>query len=83
MDRATWLWYGQAMTISLELLRSGGSCYSVEEADVGFLLHVVTGDEANFNNIVRRLVDESGQTYVALPRTDGNGNYDCVLVIPH
>lgn len=71
------------MTISLELLRSGGSCYSVEESDVGFLLYVVPGDEANFYNIVRRLVDESGESYVALPRTDGNGSYDCVLIIPH
>lgn len=71
------------MKVSLELLRSGGSCYSVEEADDGFLLYVVPGDEANFINIVRRLVDESGHTYVALPRTDGNGNYDCVHIIPH
>lgn len=71
------------MTISLELLRSGGSCYSVEEVGDGFLLHVVPGDEANFNHIVRRIVDDSGLTYVALPRPDGHGGYDCVHIIPH
>jgi hypothetical protein len=71
------------MTVSIELLKAGGSCFRVEEAEHGFLLHVIPGDEANFNIIVRRLMEEAGETYVAFPRSDGNGGYDCVHIIPH
>lgn len=70
------------MKISLERLRAGGSCYTVEEVENGFLLHVVSGDEANFNIIVRRLLDEGGDAFVVFPRTDGQGGYDCVHVLP-
>lgn len=75
--------YGEAMPISITLLKAGGSSYTVEEADHGFLIHVVTGDEANFNIIARRLINEAGPTYAAFPRSDGNGGYDCVHIIPH
>ena len=71
------------MAIQLSLLKSGGSCYTVEDSEHGFLLHVVPGDEANFNIIVRQLMDQAGPEFAAFPRTDGKGGYDCVHIIPH
>lgn len=70
------------MTIQLSLLKTGGSCYTVENVEHGFLLHVVQGDEANFNIIVRQLLDQAGPEFAAFPRTDGSGGYDCVHIIP-
>lgn len=71
------------MKVSLELLRAGGSSYTVEEIEHGFLLHVVPGDEANFNIIIRRLMTEAGDDFVVFPRTDGKGGYDCAHIMPH
>lgn len=71
------------MPVSLALLKAGGSCYTIEEVSDGFFLHAVSRDQANFNIIVRRLMNEAGDTYVALPRRAPNGDYDCVHVLPY
>jgi hypothetical protein len=71
------------MTISLDVLRAGGSCYTVEEEAVGFTIHLANDDRKNFNIIARRLIDEAGPVYVVFPRSDGAGGYDCVHIIPH
>lgn len=71
------------MKLSLELLKAGGSCYTVEGVEDGFILHAVPGDQANFNVIARRLLNEAGDTFVAFARKGGHGGYDSVHVMPH
>ena len=71
------------MMLSLETLKSGGSCYTVVEEEIGFSIHLSNDDRANFNIIARRLIDEAGLDYVVFPRSDGDGGYDCVHIIPH
>lgn len=53
------------MSLSLEFLWAGDSCFTVEEIEEGFLFHVVPGDEENFNIIVRRLLNEASEEFVA------------------
>lgn len=70
------------MGIAISLLRAGGSCFTVEEAEEGFYLHLARGDRANFNILVRRMLNEVSTEYVAFARPDGFGGYDSVQIGP-
>jgi hypothetical protein len=63
-------------------LRAGGSCYRVEGAEEGFLIYVIEGREAEFNELARSLINQSGPVFIAFARPDGHGGYDCVHILP-
>jgi len=71
------------MSISQTTLLEGGACFTVETIENGFLLHVVESERDNFNILVRQLMNEAGPEFVVFPRSDGDGGYDCVHVMPH
>ena len=70
------------MPLFLTTLREGGPAFTVEEIDGGFLIHVVPGREAGFNDVARLVIHKAGPTFAAFPRSDGRGGYDCVHIIP-
>jgi len=70
------------MTISLDVLRAGGSCYTVEEEAVGFTIHLANDDRKNFNIIARKLIDEAGLVYAVFPRSDGAGAKTVIMSYP-
>ena len=71
------------MDISLHALRRSDRLYSVEDGTDGFaLIRKSDGDQAVFNALVRRIIDQAGSDFVALPRTDGHAGYDGVYIIP-
>lgn len=71
------------MTPFIETLRKGGSAFTVEDIEIGFLIHRVEGHESSFNQIARQLINQAGPDYTAFPRSDGRGGYDCVHIIQH
>ena len=71
------------MALFIETLRKGGSAFTVEDIEIGFLIHRVEGHESGFNQIARLVMDKAGPDYSAFPRPDGRGGYDCVHVILH
>ena len=71
------------MTAFIETLRKGGPAFTVEDIEIGFLIHQVDGHESGFNQIARLVMDKAGPDYSAFPRSDGRGGYDCVHVILH
>lgn len=67
----------------LRSLRKPGAAHFVERTDDGFA--IVRKDAAMaeaFNEIARQAMANSGSDYVALPRSDGQANYDRVFIIP-
>ena len=56
------------MPLFIDTLREGGPAFTVEQIDGGFLIHVVPGREAGFNDIARLVIDKAGPTFAAFPR---------------
>ena len=56
------------MSLFFDTLREGGPAFTVEQIDGGFLIHVVPGREAGFNDIARLVIDKAGPTFAAFPR---------------
>jgi hypothetical protein len=71
------------MKISLAQIKAGGSCFTAVERDGCLYLDLANDDRANFNIIVRRLLDTPSPDYTALARSDGSGGYDSVQIIQH
>lgn len=71
------------MSLFLAILGQDGPAHTVEPSTHGFLIVRREGYEEEFNRIARRVIDESGPDYSAFPRSDRQGGYDCVHVIPH
>ena len=71
------------MPLFLTTLLEGGPSYTVEPADPGFEIVRRDGHAEEFNELARRLVEKAGPLFVAFPRSDGLGGYDCVHIIPH
>lgn len=69
------------MQTLLDELRQGGPAFTFEIADPGFVIVRVDGHEAAFNALARRVINQAGPGYVAFPRPDGCGGYDCVHII--
>jgi hypothetical protein len=72
-----------AVPISISALRRGGSSFTAKEQDGGLLLQGSESDHRNFNLIVRRLINEPTVQYSVFPRSDGQGGYDSVYIVPH
>ena len=71
------------MPISLRSLETPGPDYLVEPTPEGFA--IVRRDRkarATFTALARRVLDAAGDTYVALPRSDGPDGYERVFIIP-
>lgn len=71
------------MPLFLTTLREGGSAFTVEDIDGGFLIHPVMGHKSGFNQVARLVIDKAGPYFSAFPRSDGKGGYDCVHIVPH
>lgn len=71
------------MSLFLITLREGGPSYTIEPSEHGFLIVRRDGHEDEFNPIARSVIDKAGPHFAAFPRSDGQGGYDCVHVIPH
>lgn len=71
------------MPLFLTTLAAGGPDYWVEQAEQGFLIRAVAGHEEAFGQLARQVMDRSGETFTALPRTDGRGDYDSVQILVH
>jgi cell division GTPase FtsZ len=67
----------------LKSLRKSGDAHIVEPMDEGFaIVRKEAAMAAAFNEIARQAMEHSGLDYVALPRSDGQANYDRVFIIP-
>jgi hypothetical protein len=67
----------------LKSLRKSGDAHVVEPMDDGFaIVRKDAAMAAAFNQIAREAMAHSGLDYVALPRSDGQANYDRVFIIP-
>ena len=71
------------MPIFLATLLGGGPSYTVEPAEPGFQIVRREGQDEAFNEVARRVIEKAGPSFVAFPRSDGQGGYDCVHIIPH
>ena len=71
------------MPLFLTTLLEGGPSYTVEPAQPGFQIVRREGLDDEFNEVARRVIEKAGPSYVAFPRSDGLGGYDCVHIIPH
>jgi hypothetical protein len=76
-NHKAWLW---TMPLFLTSLRELSQDHRVEPAEDGFLIAPVTGREAQFDALARRVLEHVGP-FVALPRKGGDGLYDCVHII--
>jgi len=66
----------------LDKLRNESSVYRIESEDEGVVLVAEDGLRDEFNDVVRDLVDNAGEEYVAFPTTDGDAGYDRVFLLP-
>jgi hypothetical protein len=71
------------MPLFLTTLLDGGPSYTVEPTEPGIQLVRKEGHEEEFNEVARRVIEKAGPRFVAFPRPDGFGGYDCVHIIPH
>lgn len=62
-------------------LRDRSDVHRVEPVSEGFVIHPVTGREAEFRQLVREAVDSPLGEFVILPSTSA-GEYDRAHVIP-
>ena len=70
------------MPLFLTTLHAGGPAFTVSDTPEGFTITVVAGREAGFNDIARLCMEKAGSTFAAFPRSDGQGGYDQVLIVP-
>ncbi|CAN5170369.1 hypothetical protein BH10PSE1_BH10PSE1_18350 [soil metagenome] len=70
------------MALFLTTLVDDGHAFTVKRLEEGFLVSRVDGYESAFNVVARRVIDKAGPTYAAFPRSDDQGGYDSVHVIP-
>lgn len=66
----------------LEKFREGSSAYRIEPDGEGVLLVAREGLRDEFSDVVRDLIETSGEDYVAFPTTDGNAGYERVFLLP-
>ena len=71
------------MPLFLTTLLVGGPSYTVEPAEPGFQIVRREGHDEAFNEVARLVIEKAGPSFVAFPRSDGVGGYDCVHIIPH
>lgn len=71
------------MLLFLNTLLEGGPSYTVHPAELGFEILRKEGYAEEFNRIARLALEKAGPLFVAFPRPDGRGGYDCVHIIPH
>jgi len=71
------------MPLFLTTLLEGGPSYTVQPAEPGFQIVQRQGYAEEFNEVARLVVEKAGPSFVAFPRSDGLGGYDCVHIIPH
>ena len=75
--------WGMVMGFLLKSLRDGGPSHRVEPSEIGFsLVRKRLADRIAFNQLAREVMDQAGDDYVALPRSDGPASYDRVFIIP-
>jgi hypothetical protein len=66
----------------LQNIQSNGPSHTLETTDIGYLLkRRPEGDTLEFDRLARQAIDMAGDDFVALPRVDGAG-YDQVIIIP-
>ena len=63
-------------------LPNNGS-YTVEEAEAGYVIKVVKGQEVNFNLLARQLLNSDDIEFSVFPQRDDHGGYHTVQIIPH
>lgn len=71
------------MSVKLVELRTPNVDHEVEIAGHGFVIVRRTeADRDVFNDLVREVLADSGNDYVALPVTDGGDGYERVVIVP-
>lgn len=71
------------MPLFLNTLLEGGPSYTVQPAEPGFEIVRRDGYTEEFNEVARLVLEKAGPSFVAFPRPDGLGGYDCVHIIQH
>ena len=69
------------MPLFLRTLQEPSQDHRIEPVADGFLILPVSGREAQFNILARRVLEHIGP-FVALPRKGDDGLYDCIHILP-
>lgn len=66
----------------LKKLRTDSAAYTAEAEENGVVLVAREGMRGEFSDVVRDLLDSSGEDFVVFPTPDGNEGYERVFVLP-
>ena len=67
----------------LDSLKAPSQTYAVEPAGDGFVLVADQTHRAEFNALVRELLNRQTDEFVILPVTDGGDGYERAVILPY
>lgn len=83
LDKRAWPFIHLAMGKLLETLKAASATYAVQTAGGGFVLVAGVAHRAEFNALVRDLLNRQTDEFVVLPVTDGGTGYDRAVILPY
>lgn len=67
----------------ISTLRPNQPDYRLERTDHGFILYVIEGREAQFNEVARAMVNSADNRFSVFPRSAPGEGYDRVEIVLH